>query len=113
MLLAIPNSSRRLRRLRRYLAAKPLSFWIMTWFLFELVVLTGLQFLPRPGLVLGVALEELTSVIEKFVVAWQTLFGHPIRAFGVVSLLLLILLAVAPAKNHFSEWRIIRISICL
>jgi mono/diheme cytochrome c family protein len=36
---------------------------------------------------------------------WQTLFGHPIRAFGVVSLLLLILLAIAPAKNHFSEWR--------
>ncbi len=27
------------------------------------------------------------------------------RAFGSVSLLLLILLAIAPAKNHFSEWR--------
>jgi len=36
---------------------------------------------------------------------WQTLFGDPIRAFGVVSLLLLISLAIAPAKNHFSEWR--------
>ena len=36
---------------------------------------------------------------------WQTLFGHPVRAFGVVSLLLLISLAIAPAKNHFSEWR--------
>jgi mono/diheme cytochrome c family protein len=35
----------------------------------------------------------------------QTLFGHPVRAFGVVSLLLLISLAIAPAKNHFSEWR--------
>jgi mono/diheme cytochrome c family protein len=35
---------------------------------------------------------------------WRTLFGHPVRAFGVVSLLLLILLAIAPAKNHFSEW---------
>jgi mono/diheme cytochrome c family protein len=36
---------------------------------------------------------------------WQTLFGDPVRAFGVVSLLLLISLAIAPAKNHFSEWR--------
>ncbi len=36
---------------------------------------------------------------------WQRLFGHPVRAFGVVSLLLLISLAIAPAKNHFSEWR--------
>jgi mono/diheme cytochrome c family protein len=33
------------------------------------------------------------------------LFGHPVRAFGVMSLLLLISLAIAPAKNHFSEWR--------
>jgi mono/diheme cytochrome c family protein len=33
------------------------------------------------------------------------LFGDPVRAFGVVSLLLLIFLAIAPAKNHFSEWR--------
>jgi len=36
---------------------------------------------------------------------WHRLFGEPIRAFGVVSLLLLISLAIAPAKNHFSEWR--------
>jgi len=36
---------------------------------------------------------------------WQTLFGHPIRAFGVVSLLFLVSLAIAPAKNYFSEWR--------
>ena len=36
---------------------------------------------------------------------WQILFGHPVRAFGTVSILLLILMAIAPAKNHFSEWR--------
>jgi mono/diheme cytochrome c family protein len=36
---------------------------------------------------------------------WQALFGDPVRAFGVVSLLLLISLAIAPAKNHFGEWR--------
>ena len=36
---------------------------------------------------------------------WKKLFGDPLRAFGVVSAILLVLLAVAPAKNHFSEWR--------
>ena len=36
---------------------------------------------------------------------WQILFGHPIRAFGVVSLVFLVSLAIAPAKNYFSEWR--------
>src|SRR5215472_2032613 len=35
---------------RRYLATKPLSFWIMTWFLFELVVLTAIgTFFRGPG----------------------------------------------------------------
>ncbi len=35
---------------RRYLAAKPLSYWIMTWFLFELVVLTAVgTFFRGPG----------------------------------------------------------------
>jgi hypothetical protein len=35
---------------RRYLAAKPLSFWIMTWFLFELAVLTAVgTFFRGPG----------------------------------------------------------------
>jgi mono/diheme cytochrome c family protein len=36
---------------------------------------------------------------------WQKLFGDPLRAFGVVSIVLLALLAIAPAKNYFSEWR--------
>ena len=36
---------------------------------------------------------------------WKTLFGDPFRAFGVVSVVLLLLLAIAPAKNYFSEWR--------
>lgn len=35
---------------RRYLASKPLSFWIMTWFLIELVVLTAIgTFFRGPG----------------------------------------------------------------
>ena len=36
--------------------------------------------------------------------ACNALFGDPVRAFGVVSLVLLIALAIAPAKDHFSEW---------
>jgi mono/diheme cytochrome c family protein len=36
---------------------------------------------------------------------WRTLFGDPVRSFGVVSLALLVALAIAPAKEHFSQWR--------
>jgi mono/diheme cytochrome c family protein len=36
---------------------------------------------------------------------WRTFFGYPVRAFGVVSLLLLITLVLVPAKGYFSEWR--------
>ncbi|MGA9977873.1 MAG: c-type cytochrome [Candidatus Sulfotelmatobacter sp.] len=42
---------------------------------------------------------------EKLKSLWQELFGDSVRAFGVVSLILLVSLAIAPAKNHFSEWR--------
>jgi quinol-cytochrome oxidoreductase complex cytochrome b subunit len=35
---------------RRWLVSKPLSFWIMTWFLFELIVLTAVgTFFRGPG----------------------------------------------------------------
>jgi menaquinol-cytochrome c reductase cytochrome b/c subunit len=37
-------------KFRRYLARRPLSFWVMTWFLFELVVLTAIgTFFRGPG----------------------------------------------------------------
>ena len=42
---------------------------------------------------------------EKLTSLWQKLFGDSVRAFGVVSLVFLGSLAVAPAKNFFSEWR--------
>ncbi len=42
---------------------------------------------------------------EKLASLWLKLFGDSVRAFGVVSLIFLISLAIAPAKNHFSEWR--------
>ena len=42
---------------------------------------------------------------ERLKSLWQKLFGDSVRAFGVVSLVFLASLAIAPAKNHFSEWR--------
>ena len=47
----------------------------------------------------------MQSPQDKSYSLWHKLFGDPIRAFGVVSLLFLMSLAIAPAKNHFSEWR--------
>jgi cbb3-type cytochrome oxidase cytochrome c subunit len=42
---------------------------------------------------------------EKLTSLWQNLFGDSARAFGVISLVFLASLAIAPAKNFFSEWR--------
>jgi len=48
--LAAQSSPKSPSPFRRYLAAKPLSFWIMTWFLFELAVLTAVgTFFRGPG----------------------------------------------------------------
>jgi len=50
MLVAAQSTTSSPSRFRRYLAARPLSFWIMSWFLFELVVLTTVGTLFRgPG----------------------------------------------------------------
>jgi menaquinol-cytochrome c reductase cytochrome b/c subunit len=50
MTLAAKSSPQSASAFRRYLAAKPLSFWIMTWFLFELAVLTAVgTFFRGPG----------------------------------------------------------------
>jgi menaquinol-cytochrome c reductase cytochrome b/c subunit len=50
MVLAAKSSPQSTSPFRRYLAAKPLSFWIMTWFLFELAVLTAVgTFFRGPG----------------------------------------------------------------
>ena len=50
MLLAAQSSPQSPSAFRRYLAAKPLSYWVMTWFLFELVVLTAIgTFFRGPG----------------------------------------------------------------
>lgn len=50
MTLAAFSSPQSTSAAGRYLAAKPLSFWIMTWFLFELIVLTAIgTFFRGPG----------------------------------------------------------------
>jgi hypothetical protein len=50
MALASQGSPQSPSHFQRYLAAKPLSFWIMTWFLFELAVLTAVgTFFRGPG----------------------------------------------------------------
>jgi mono/diheme cytochrome c family protein len=36
---------------------------------------------------------------------WRFFFGDSARAFGSTTLILLVLLAIAPAKNYFSQWR--------
>jgi len=50
MVVAAQSSPQSPSAFRRYLASKPLSYWIMTWFLIELAVLTGVgTFFRGPG----------------------------------------------------------------
>ena len=50
MLIAAQSTPHSASPFRRYLAARPLSYWVMTWFLFELVVLTAIgTFFRGPG----------------------------------------------------------------
>lgn len=50
MLMAAQSASDSPSPLRRYLAGRPLSYWVMTWFLFELAVLTAIgTFFRGPG----------------------------------------------------------------
>ena len=50
MVVAAQSSPQSPSAFRRYLASKPLSYWIMTWFFIELAVLTGVgTFFRGPG----------------------------------------------------------------
>jgi hypothetical protein len=50
MLLAAFTDAAKAKGFRRWLVAKPLSFWVMTWFLIELTVLTAVgTFFRGPG----------------------------------------------------------------
>ena len=44
------------------------------------------------------AREILTSLRRR-------IFGDSARTFGIMSVVFLVSLAIAPAKNYFSEWR--------
>ena len=81
----------------------------MTWFLFELVVLTAVgTFFRGPGWAWVLPwgpIKDATHMKQKLTSLWHKLFGDSVRAFGVVSVVFLFSIAIAPAKNHFSEWR--------
>lgn len=47
----------------------------------------------------------MDSLKAKLIASWRAIFRDPIVPFGIVSILLLMALAIAPAKDHFSEWR--------
>ncbi len=50
MAVAVYSTPESHSQVRRYLASKPLSYWIMTWFLLELIVLTAVgTFFRGPG----------------------------------------------------------------
>ena len=50
LMIVASRSSLESSGFRRYLAGRPLSYWVMTWFLFELVVLTAIgTFFRGPG----------------------------------------------------------------
>ncbi len=50
MVLAGYSSPHSSSRFQRYLASKPLSYWVMTWFMFEMIVLTAVgTFFRGPG----------------------------------------------------------------
>ncbi|MGZ4819821.1 MAG: hypothetical protein ACXVZJ_14425, partial [Terriglobales bacterium] len=45
------------------------------------------------------------SVREKLAAVRSFLFADSARTFGIIGVVFLVSLAIAPAKNHFSEWR--------
>jgi len=50
------------------------------------------------------ALESLMDFKSKLSLGWRFLFGDSARAFGALSVVLVLCLAVVPAKHHFREW---------
>jgi mono/diheme cytochrome c family protein len=55
---------------------------------------------------MGIAMEWISASMKaKLISFWRALFRDPIIPFGLVSLVLLVTLAIIPAKDHFSEWR--------
>lgn len=44
------------------------------------------------------------AIQKKLASTWARLFGDSARAFGTLGLVLLVLLAIVPARDHFREW---------
>ncbi len=44
------------------------------------------------------------TIREKLAATRKALFGDSARAFGTLGLLLLLLLAIVPYRDHFREW---------
>ena len=66
MLFAAQSSPQSPSAFRRYLAARPLSYWVMSWFLFELVVLTAIgTFFRGPGWAWIWPWRDLSALIRK------------------------------------------------
>ena len=53
---------------------------------------------------MGLAVERVRKMGRKLAALYRFLFGDSVRAFGSLSLILLVCLAVVPAKDHFREW---------
>ncbi len=106
MLLAAQTDPPSAKGFRRWLVSKPLSFWIMTWFLIELVVLTVIgKFFRGPGWSWVWPWGDKLAMERQIQLTLAYFFGDSARAFGTVSIIFVLLLAIAPAKDYFSEWR--------
>ena len=53
---------------------------------------------------MGLAVERLREMGRKLAALYRFLFGDSVRAFGSLSLILLVCLVVVPGKDHFREW---------
>jgi hypothetical protein len=88
----------------RWLVSQPLSFWMVAWFLVQVVVLTAIgTFLRGPGW--SWVWPWRSQIRRKLDVLRRLFCGGSAHAFGTVSLLLLGSLEMAVARDHRSPWR--------
>jgi mono/diheme cytochrome c family protein len=53
---------------------------------------------------LGLALERMMAIREKLAATCKALFRDSARAFGTLGVILLLLLAIVPFRDHYREW---------
>jgi mono/diheme cytochrome c family protein len=54
---------------------------------------------------MGLAVERVMAVKGKIAAGWNFLFGDAGRAFGTLAVVLVLFLAIVPAKDYFRQWR--------